>query len=180
MFVWNCGSADSRDIPESIKVKAIAKDGYHIHAKLLYYPANPIRFICTGVFGDGLKVREEVLNDIPESGTVFPIKKRMPGICQYRFNFAEIACTKSKTYAENGKNIPEAVPIGALDTTLEESTFAGDMFRSKNKILDGFLHIEVKGEKSLFWGCKNDCENAKDFGVDGSNQSMSIECMEGA
>ncbi len=178
LMVFNCGSGDTRNLPDKIKVNAVTSGGYHVHARLLYYPTNPIKFICTGIFGEGLKVKDGVFNDISESGVEFQIKKKWAGICMYQFSALAIECSKSDSYSFSSNEGPEHILIGTLDSSIEESTYQRNNYFSANRISDNSLHIEVSGKRSMFWGCKDDCENRPDFGLNSSNQSLTISCQE--
>lgn len=179
LLILSCGYSDARNLPTKIKVNAVNIDGYHAHASLLFYPTNPIKFACTGIFGEGLKTKESIFSDISEAGVDFQIKKKLPGICGYQFAILTIECSKSKSYSTNVDPPPEYVPIGILDTTIGEATYQGNVLASSNRILNNFLHIEVNGKKSRFWGCKDDCENKEDFGINSSNQTLTINCQDG-
>ncbi len=179
LMIVNCGSRDTRNLPNNIRVKSLNSNGYHAHARMVFNPTNPIKFICTGIFGEGLKTKEYIFNDISESGVELNIKKKVSGICGYKFNALSIECSKSPTYFSSDDPPPEKIILGLLDTSVSAATFEGNTFVSPNKILNNILHIEISGEKSRFWGCNDDCENKEDFGLNNSNQTLTINCQDG-
>lgn len=176
MLTLNCGNPDTRNLPSKIKATAVASDGYHVHAKVEYYSSSPIKFICTGVFGEGLKEKTSTFNDISKEGVEFEIKKNWSGVCGYQFAYLEVACTKTMSFPNSHDDSFESVNIGILDTLNDQNPRRGNTIKSENRILDNFLFIKVDGGKSHFWGCKDDCENGEKFGLNSSNTTLTIKC----
>lgn len=177
-FISNCGYSDTRNLPSKIKVSAVTSGGYHVHAEVGFHASNPIKFLCTGVFGEGLKYESDTYNDISKSGVEFKLKKSWSGICNYRFSVIEVVCTKTTSFPERHDGSFQSAHIGILDTSENFQSFRENTFQSDNKILDSTLFVKVNGIKSLYWGCKDDCENEEDFGVNASNSALTINCGE--
>ncbi len=179
LMVVNCGSRDTQNLPNKIKVNAVVRDGYHVHAKVEFYASNPIKFICTGILGEGLKGKTDIYNNISPNGVEFEIKKTWPGVCSYMLVYIEVACTKTQSFPYSHDNSFESVLIGMLDTVTDASRSSHNTILSNNRILDNSLFIKVKGSGSRFWGCKDDCENEEKFGIDSTNKTLTINCSEG-
>jgi len=172
-----CKPADTREIPEKILVQAKAQDGYHVHISVLFY-ATSNRPFCHGVFGESPINEEKSYQDISKAGVEIEIRKRWPGYCGFRFGMMSVACTRESTLPRIYDNTYEPVSIGIHDSLEPDPKVRAKIAHSPNRILDNSMNIRVSGATAHFWGCDSNCEDSDDFGMDGRNTHLSIDCRE--
>jgi hypothetical protein len=182
LILTRYGEYDPRDLPSRVIVTAKAMRGYHVHARVSFYPSVEIPGVCVKMLGtQGSSTIQEEYDGIPESGIVIETKKRWKGICGYQLNRIWVTCTESSTYPKYRNDSIGEAGIGILDkdsNNINRNEF-GYHSLSKIKIESNHLKILVSNRKNYFFGCDTECDDSGDFGIDKTTSSLLITCEEG-
>jgi len=175
------GEYDNRDLPSKIHITAKPMDGYQVHVKASFYPSRELQVLCIPIMGTTASgIIKETFNSIPNSGIDVETKKKWSGLCAYQFNGLIVTCTKTDTFPEFKNDSVGSAGIGILDKdnpAIDKNGF-GYENRSTNPIGNNALSILVINGRNYFFGCDSDCEDARQFGIDKTNQEINISCME--
>jgi hypothetical protein len=168
-------------LPSKIHVSATPIDGYKVHVKASFYPSREIQGLCIPIMGTTVSgIIKETFNSVPPSGIDVVTKRNWSGLCAYQFNGLIVTCTKTDTFPDFRDDSIGLAGIGILDKgnpSIDKSGF-GYENRSINPIVNNALSILVIKGRNYFFGCNSDCEDARQFGIDKSNQELKISCME--
>lgn len=196
--IWsNSGIYDHRNFPSKIRVFAKAQPGYHVHVVVDFYRARNIRGVCNpliDVEGDPFTVpmlfpKEEIYNDISDTGIVIVLKKDWVDLCKYQLDRVNITCSKNLTYSPRTGMYIKSVslyPYEKMSDTTKKQYFrekpskplpykpGEDNFRiPKNK-----LNILYNQGNPYFFPCEKDCEAADYLAIDSTDQVLNLSCQE--